>query len=142
MLNLHLGGKVGFHPQEMVEIGYYPIAGTADGLRLGGWPGHVYQWHREGCDLAQGTRLLATSSGAFPNQAFMYGPAAFGFQFHPEITCAQVHRWTGHNLQRLALNGARDRGEHIAGHMAHGPRVRAWLDGFLNRWVRADLEIV
>src|SRR5262245_7717933 len=24
MLNLHLGGKVGFHPQDIVEIGYYP----------------------------------------------------------------------------------------------------------------------
>jgi GMP synthase (glutamine-hydrolysing) len=143
MLNLHLGGKVGFHPEEMVEIGYYPLVCTEEGRRLGtclgAWPEHVYQWHREGCDLAQGARLLATSDGAFPTQAFAYGPAAFGFQFHPEITCAQVHRWTGHNPARLTLKGARQRGDHIAGHMMHAPRVHAWLDRFLNRWVRAEI---
>ena len=141
MLNLHLGGKVGFHPEEMVEIGYYPLSATKHGQRLGPWPGHVYEWHREGCELPSDARLLATSDGAFPVQAFSYGPAAFGFQFHPEITYAQVHRWTGHNPQRLTLKGARERGDHIAGHMVHGPRVHTWLDGFLNRWVRADLTI-
>ena len=31
MLNLHLGGKVGFHPEEMVEIGYYPLSATEQG---------------------------------------------------------------------------------------------------------------
>jgi len=141
MLNLHLGGKVGFHPDEMVEIGYYPLSATEHGQRLGPWPEHVYEWHREGCDLPSCARLLATSDGAFPVQAFSYGPAAFGFQFHPEITYAQVHRWTGHNPQRLTLKGAKERGDHIAGHVVHGPRVHAWLDGFLNRWVRADLTI-
>ena len=66
---------------------------------------------------------------------------AFGFQFHPEITYAQVHRWTGHNPQRLTLNGARERSEHIAGHMVHAPKVHTWLDGFLNRWVRSALTV-
>ncbi len=141
MLNVHLGGQVGFHPDEMVEIGYYPLAATPEGRRLCPWPETVYQWHREGCDLVQGTRLLATSNGAFPNQAFTYGPTAFGFQFHPEITYAQVHRWTGHNPRRLELKGARERHEHIEGHVVHGPKVHAWLDCFLNRWVSADLTI-
>jgi GMP synthase-like glutamine amidotransferase len=27
---------------------------------------------------------------AFPNQAFCYGPADFGVQFHPEITLAMI----------------------------------------------------
>jgi GMP synthase (glutamine-hydrolysing) len=141
MLNLHLGGKVGFHPEEMVEIGYYPLVSTEQGQSVGPWPERVYQWHREGCDLASGARLLATSDGAFPTQAFAYGPAAFGFQFHPEITCAQVHRWTGHNPARLALKGARERSEHIAGHLVHGPKVHAWLDRFLNRWVRSNIAV-
>jgi hypothetical protein len=45
----------------MAEIGYYPLMTTAAGLELGGFPAHVYQWHREGFELARGTRLLATS---------------------------------------------------------------------------------
>jgi GMP synthase (glutamine-hydrolysing) len=140
MLAVHLGARVGFHPEEMVEIGYYPLAPTEHGLALGPWPEHVYQWHREGCELPSSARLLATSSrGAFPNQAFAYGPTAFGVQFHPEITFAQVHRWTGHSAQRLEMKGARQRHEHIDGHINHGPRVRAWLDRFLGRWAKAEL---
>jgi len=141
MLAVHLGAKVGFHPGEMVEIGYYPLIATPDGNRIGPWPEQVYQWHREGCGLASGARLLATSQGAFPIQAFSYGPAAFAFQFHAEITYAQVHRWTGHNPRRLGLNGARERHEHIEGHVHHGPKVHAWLDGFLGRWVKCELAV-
>ena len=106
MLANHLGAKVGFHADEMTEIGYYPLLTTSDGLALGRFPDHVYQWHREGFELARGARLLATSTGAYPNQAFGYG-SGIGFQFHPEITYAQVHRWTGHNNTRLGMKGAR-----------------------------------
>jgi GMP synthase (glutamine-hydrolysing) len=141
MLTVHLGAKVGFHAEEMVEIGYYPLATTEDGRRLGAWPDHVYQWHREGCELPAGARLLATSGGAYPVQAFSYGPAAFAVQFHPEITFAQVHRWTGHSPQRLDMKGARQRQEHIEGHIVHGPKVRGWLDGFLGRWAKAELAV-
>ena len=137
MLANHLGAKVGFHADELAEIGYYPLSATADGERLGGFPGHVYQWHREGFELARGTRLLATSSGAYPNQAFGYG-AAIGVQFHPEITFAQVHRWTGSGGGRLGMKGARERHEHIEGHIQHAPGVHAWLDTFLTRWARAE----
>jgi len=140
MLNLHLGGKVGFHPEEMVEIGYYPLSATEHGQRLGPWPEHVYEWHREGCDLPSCARLLATSTGAYPNQAFGYG-SAIGVQFHPEITYAQVHRWTGHGNTRLGMKGARARHEHIEGHIHHGPKVHAWLDRFLGRWAKAELTI-
>jgi GMP synthase (glutamine-hydrolysing) len=140
MLTNHLGGRVGFHPDELVEIGYYPLVTTADGARFGPFPEHVYQWHREGCELPNGTRLLATSSGAYPNQAFGCG-SAIGVQFHPEITYAQIHRWTGGNAARLGMKGARERHEHIDGHIHHGPKVHAWLDRFLARWVEAEVII-
>ena len=140
MLTLHLGGKVGFDAQERTEVGYYPLVTTAEGLAFGNFPDHVYQWHREGCDLAGGARLLATSTGAFPNQAFAYG-SAVGVQFHPEITYAQVHRWTGHNPTRLLMKGAREQHEHIAGHIAYGPKVQAWLDRFLGKWATAELML-
>jgi GMP synthase (glutamine-hydrolysing) len=141
MLTNFLGARVGFHPEDLVEIGYYPLLTTPEGLPFGPFPAHVYQWHREGCELAQGARLLATSpNGGYPTQAFAYG-SAIGVQFHPEITCAQVHRWTGHSTTRLAMKGARERHEHIEGHVHHAPKVRAWLDRFLARWVACELTV-
>jgi GMP synthase (glutamine-hydrolysing) len=139
MLALHLGAKVGFDPHDRAEIGYYPLAATAAGRALA-FPNHVYQWHREGLELPHGAELLATSDGAFPNQAFSYGASAFGVQFHPEITFAQVHRWSGHNNSRLEINGARARQQHIDGHVMHGAKVRAWLDQFLGRWVSREFS--
>jgi len=138
MLTNHLGGRVGFHRDEVVEAGYYPLVTTRDAGLCGPFPRHVYQWHKEGCELWRGARLLATSQGAFPNQAFACG-AAIGLQFHPEITCAQIHRWTGRNLRRLDMNGARPQQEHFAGHIAHGREVRAWLERFLASWARSEL---
>jgi len=141
MLALHLGSKVAFDPEERAEMGYYPLVTTPEGGALGPFPDHVYEWHREGCELPHGARLLATSEGAFPNQAFAYGPAAVGVQFHPEITYVQVHRWTGRHLTRLDMKGARAREEHIAGHIVHAPKVQAWLGAFLYRWAKAELPL-
>lgn len=142
MLAIQLGAKVGFDPQDRAEIGYYPLVTTEDGRRLGAFPDHVYQWHREGCELPRGAQLLATANGAFPVQAFAYGPAAVGVQFHPEITYAQVHRWTGNNNTRLQMKGAYERQQHIDGHVMHAPKVQAWLSGFLDRWARNKLSHV
>lgn len=139
MLTVKLGARVGFPADETAEIGYYPLLTTPEGRHGGGFPAHVYQWHREGCELASGARHLATAPGSFPVQAFSYGPAAVGVQFHPEITYAQVHRWTGRNSSRMGMNGARSREEHIAGHIEHAPGVHAWLDRFLARWVTAEV---
>jgi GMP synthase (glutamine-hydrolysing) len=137
MLAMHLGAKVSFDPEERGEMGYYPIETAPEGRPLGPFPDYVYQWHREGCGLPQGASLLATSHGAFPNQAFGYGPAAVGVQFHPEITFAQVHRWTCRRAAAPLMKGMLAREEHIRGHIANAPKVQAWLDGFLRRWVRA-----
>jgi GMP synthase (glutamine-hydrolysing) len=140
MLTNHLGGRVGFHRDGLVEVGYYPLTTTPDAGPCGPFPSHVYQWHREGCELWRGARLLATSEGAFANQAFAYGTAV-GLQFHAEITYAQIHRWTGRSQRRLEMKGARPRHQHLAGHIAHGPEVRAWIDRFLASWARAELAI-
>ena len=90
-------------------------------------------------EIPSGGRLLARSDGAFPNQAMIFGPAAVGIQFHPEITYTQVNRWSGSNPTRLLMRGARPRPDHLAGHLTHGPVVRQWLDQFLNRWVKCEL---
>jgi hypothetical protein len=39
------------------------------------------------------------------------------------------------------MKGARERHEHIQGHIDHAPKVHAWLDRFLSRWVGCELTI-
>jgi GMP synthase (glutamine-hydrolysing) len=133
MLAKHLGAKVGFHPEGFVEVGYYPIeAGDEDTLPA--WPRRVYQWHCEGFDLPGGADHLA-GGGMFENQAFRYGSAAYGVQFHPEMTLAMIHRWTTVAAHRFVQPGARPRHEHIEAHHIHGPRIRDWLADFMPVWV-------
>ena len=134
----NLGAKVDFHPEEYVEIGYYPIEATLKGMRLCAWPDAFYQWHREGFELPHGSTPLARTSW-FENQAYAYGPAAVGVQFHPEITYALVNRWTSFRPDRLALRGAQNRAEHFRGHLTHSPRVGHWLDDFMPRWLQGAL---
>ena len=140
MLAKYLGARVDYCRHGSVEIGYHRVQQLDQGRILGQLPEHVYQWHREGFEVPQGADLLVCSKGAFPNQAFRYGPAAFGVQFHPEITHAQVNRWSGGNPVRLLMRGARPRHEQLSGHLAHGPRVHTWLDQFLTRWVDGRFE--
>src|SRR3546814_6217879 len=61
-----------------------------------------FQWHREGFEVPRGATVLATGSGAFPNQAFRVGDNAYGLQFHPEMTLAMIHRWKLGGAHRLA----------------------------------------
>ncbi len=139
MLARHLGAKVDMCRNGCVEIGYHPVQQLDQGRVLGALPERVYQWHREGFEVPHGADLLASAGGAFPNQAFIYGPAAVGIQFHPEIMHCQINSWTGSNPVRLLMRGSRSRHEHLSDHLVHAPRVHAWLDQFLNRWVSGEL---
>jgi GMP synthase (glutamine-hydrolysing) len=129
----HCGAKVDTHREGLVEIGYYPIEATAEGAAIVEWPDHVYQWHREGFELPAGAVRLAQSE-RFPNQAIRVGKAAYGVQFHPEVTHHMMCRWTTLAAHRLALPGAQARAAHFDGRFQHDPGVRAWLDRFLDHW--------
>lgn len=134
MLVRQLGGTVFCHADGHVEVGYYPIRPTQAGLALQKhWPDHVYEWHREGFDLPPGAELLAEGD-TFPVQAFRYGEAAFGLQFHPEVTHAMMCRWTVRSAARLQLPGAKPRAEHFTDRAAYDYAVRAWLREFLTAW--------
>lgn len=137
MMARHLGAKVWPHPKGMAEVGYYPIDVTEDGQALMDWPDIVYQWHREGFDLPAGANLLATGD-MFENQAVRFGPAAFGIQFHAELTLAMLHRWTVRGAERLGLPGAQPRRAHFDGRAVYDPPLRRWLDDFLDLWLGAD----
>lgn len=142
MLAKHLGAGVWQHPDGRAEIGYYPLlptpAGQAFGEDLGApWPTHVYHWHREGFDCPSGAETLA-SGDDFPTQAIRVGEAAFGLQFHPEVTHAMICRWTVVAAERLSTPGAQDRIRQINGRLQYDPHVRLWLDAFLDHWLAAE----
>lgn len=133
MLAKHLGAKVGEHPEGLTEVGYYPLRSTVQGRRLmPHWPDMVYQWHREGFDLPAGATLLAEGDW-YPNQAFSYGPSAYGVQFHAELTLAMLHRWTTKGHERMKLPGAQGRRAHFDGRAIYDAPVRRWLEQFLAR---------
>jgi GMP synthase (glutamine-hydrolysing) len=134
MLSKHLGGEVGPHPEGQVEIGYYPIRATPHGAHLGPWPETVYHWHREGFTLPSGCKRLATGD-TFENQAFRYGPNAFGLQFHPEVTRLTMHRWTVSGAHRFVLKGAKRGHEHLSDQLLHDEPVKLWLADFLRIWI-------
>ncbi|WP_051929054.1 glutamine amidotransferase [Thermopetrobacter sp. TC1] len=135
MLAKHLGARVGPHPDGYCEVGYYPVRPTSLGAALCDcWPEYVYQWHREGFDIPAGAQKLLEGLGYFPNQAFRFG-AAFGFQFHPEVTTAMLHRWTVKSAESLSWPGARPLSTHFEDRLVHDPAVSCWLDRFLDFWL-------
>ena len=112
-----------------VEVGYYPIRPTAAGHALcPDWPERVYHWHGEGFQLPCGAELLAEGDD-FPVQAFQHGHA-FGFQFHPDVTYAMMHRWTTRGCVRMEQPGAHPRHLHFADRAVHDVTERAWLKQF------------
>lgn len=135
LMAMHLGAQVKPDPQGQVEVGYYPITPTAEGEALIHWPDMVYQWHQDGFDLPSGAVRLAQADGAFPEQAFQVGPAAFGLQFHPELTTAMTYRWTVKGAHRMEAPGAQPRKAHLEGRLMYDRPVDAWLEQFLDVWL-------
>ena len=50
------------------------------------------QWHGDTFDLPDGAVRLA-SSPAYANQAFRFGRAAYGVQFHLEVSVDMAREW-------------------------------------------------
>jgi GMP synthase (glutamine-hydrolysing) len=134
MLALHLGAAITKHKDGLVERGFYPLYPTDAGRKLVEWPEQVHHFHTEGFALPAGATLLATGD-TFPNQAFVYGPSAYGVQFHPELTLAMVHRWTTRASERLAEPGGQLREAHLEGRYLYDHQTSLWLDRFFDRWL-------
>ncbi|HEV3001665.1 MAG TPA: type 1 glutamine amidotransferase [Solirubrobacteraceae bacterium] len=78
------------------RIGWYPLraAPTATGDPLApawGWLGDVMEWHAYAFELPAGAVLLAGAPAAV--QAFRWGRAAWGVQYHLEADAALVAAW-------------------------------------------------
>jgi len=129
-----LGCKVEAHPEGMHEIGYYRLTPTRDGRHLFDEGGHFYQWHGEGFEVPSDAVLLAEGPH-FRNQAFRFGKAAYGIQFHPEVTYTMVQRWTTKAAHRMVLPGAQSREEQFAKRELYDHQIAAWLQRFLRLWL-------
>ncbi|MCP4380531.1 MAG: glutamine amidotransferase [Hyphomicrobiales bacterium] len=137
MLARHLGSEVSRHPQDEVEVGYYPLRATAVGRRMMAWPDYVHHFHREGFDLPRGATLLAEGD-VFQNQAFSYGQAAFAIQFHIELTMAMVGRWTRSIGNPDPRPGAQPADAHFTGRALHDWKTMRFLETFLDYWLAND----
>jgi GMP synthase (glutamine-hydrolysing) len=136
LLAKQLGACVSHHPEGRTEIGFHPIMPTEAGRPLLDAPLHVYQWHREGFTLPAGASLLARGA-LFENQLFRFGHAAYGLQFHPEITfdimCRLIRE---EEAEHGAIRpGAQGRAEQHLRKLIHGPSLARWLDQFLSLWL-------
>lgn len=92
-----LGAPVRRHHQQ--EIGWYDWQATAAGrddpvLSPLGEAAPVFQWHGCTFDLPHGAVQLGRTATC-EQQAFRYGDAAYGFQFHLEMDLPLIERWLG-----------------------------------------------
>lgn len=83
-------------PATEPEIGWYPVELTeeaADDPLFGSLPPRfdAFQWHYYAHGLPAGAVELARND--LCTQAFRLGDSAWGVQFHPEVTLAQVESW-------------------------------------------------
>jgi GMP synthase (glutamine-hydrolysing) len=95
LLAASLGARVYSGPAP--EVGLLPVTLTRearDDPVFAEAPGALptLQWHGDTFDLPAGAQLLATSS-VYTNQAFRWGRAAYGLQFHLEVSTAMAVAW-------------------------------------------------
>ncbi|MEQ8354529.1 MAG: hypothetical protein RH942_03255 [Kiloniellaceae bacterium] len=134
MLARALGAKVWRHDAGLHQIGYVKIDPTPAANGFLGQSMHVYQWHNEGFDVPDCAELLA-SGPVFPNQAFRFGEAAYGLQFHPEVSRDMMLRWIRDAAHMLDEPGAQASDEQLAGCARFDPGMEGWLRQFLVRWL-------
>jgi GMP synthase (glutamine-hydrolysing) len=85
------------YPAGVREIGFNAVhptsAASGDPLvSVFGDGDMVFHWHEDTFGLPEGATLLATGD-LVPMQAFRYGDAAWGIQFHLEVDRAEVGLW-------------------------------------------------
>jgi GMP synthase-like glutamine amidotransferase len=95
MLAAALGGRVVSGRWE--ELGCLQVSLTEEGRHdplFSAMPEGfaTFQWHHDSFDIPEGGVLLASSTDC-PNQAFRFGSAAWGIQFHPEVTERIIRDW-------------------------------------------------
>jgi GMP synthase (glutamine-hydrolysing) len=141
LLAASLGARVYAGPAP--EVGVLPVTLTDEALAdpvFAGLPREILtlQWHGDTFDLPESATRLA-GSPAYPNQAFRVGAAAYGLQFHLEVSVEMASEWAevpayAEALERVLGPGAvRDLlgaiGRHADDVLPHGRGLfERWLD--------------
>jgi GMP synthase (glutamine-hydrolysing) len=148
LLAAALGARV--QPNRVREIGWYPLrpepGAQADRLfRHFDGSQQVFQWHAYTFDLPRGAVHLA-STQTCRNQAFRYGAAAYGLQFHLEADEAMIRRWLAVPAYRAEIEREgglfkvartlRETRRHAAPGVALGERV---FDEFVRIFAHGEL---
>src|SRR4051812_21849502 len=108
------------------EIGWFEVARAGEDPVLGALPPTftAYEWHSYTFELPAGAVELARS--AVCPQAFRIGQAAWGVQFHPEVTPAIVREWAlDYESDPDAVRLGFEPQAHIA---TARDRLPAWMD--------------
>ncbi|MEO0637038.1 MAG: gamma-glutamyl-gamma-aminobutyrate hydrolase family protein [Pseudomonadota bacterium] len=134
MLANHLGGQVYQRPDEMVEIGWYPLRDHDAEQTFGPWPEIVYHFHREGLTAPDSCKILA-SSELYPHQAYSLNERTVAIQFHVELTQAMMQAWTVRGAHRFDLPNAQGKRQHLNGRLLYDRPSELWLDAFLDKWI-------
>ena len=130
LLAAALGARVTRAPQK--EIGWYPLmreAGSGGDPLFApfGQTETVFQWHGDTFELPRGAAHLA-SSPLCAHQAFRWGRAAYGVQFHVEVDEAMVASWLirpGNRTELARLKGVIDPGAIRRAGARHSRRLAA-----------------
>ena len=95
------------HPASEAEIGWFPVELTeaaAEDPVVSRLPRSfvAFQWHYYTHGLPAGAVELARSKSC--TQAFRLGENAWGVQFHPEVTLAQVEGWIAEDEEPIPVD--------------------------------------
>lgn len=131
-----LGETVSRHPQGHAEYGYYDLVPTEAGVSLFGAQMKVLQSHWHGWfETPKGAVKLAGTAD-FPEQAFRYGPNAYGFQFHPETSRNGLNRWLARRpAHKQTMKGAHPPDRQLTDNLLYDRALGDWFNGFLDDWM-------
>jgi GMP synthase-like glutamine amidotransferase len=152
-LGVCLGGQLlasalGAHVQraERPELGVHDVvltsAGEQDSL-FTGLPVRlpVFGWHEDCFELPPGAVPLAGSTRCV-HQAFRYGGAAYGLQFHPEVRPSDLTRWSDVAGYRMLMGGdAEALSERIAELARATPELDRLAEQLLERWLSIVVDV-
>lgn len=128
-----LGARVGPPDHGHHEFGYYKVTPTEAGRQILPRPLHLCQAHFHTYELPRGAVHLARSA-LFEQQAFRYGQATYGFQFHAEQTTAGFRRWQTQSSS-YGKPGAQTRQEQNDLMRRHDKAQADWFFGFLDQFL-------
>lgn len=108
----------------LTEIVYLPEAATDRLLgpvmaRFGART-RVAQWHQDAIETLPPGAVLLAGGQRYPHQAFRLGEAAWGLQYHPEVTGPDFERWLSDGAPAVSLAGADPEGVGRAVRAAEG----------------------